>query len=228
MEFPPKTAFRSSPEQEQTNKDIMKKIKPFTFTALAALAVTLLCESQVTRADDRGDRGSRSDDSQRGDHDQRVQNRFAILLSGVYKPVNKGDGPKHNLGLNTVDLSDGSYFKVNFFPLIGLLGDKGQDKSIGTFYVQFTGMLCAYDLPGGSISAMFTGTHDVITAYEQSDDGSWTLDGTFELDIMEATGAYQSFVGGHIHMVDILKFRAGDSTQLEDCFCHIHPKLAKP
>ncbi len=200
----------------------------FTFRALAALAVTLLCHGPMMRADDRGDRGSRGDDNQKGDHDQRIKNRFAILLSGVYKPVTLGDGPKHNLGLTTVDLSDGSFSKVKFYPLTGLPGDRDEGKSIGTFYVQFTGMLCAYDLPGGSISAMFTVTHDVITSYEESDDGSWTLDGTFELDIMEATGAYQSFVGGHIHMVDILKFRAGDGTQLEDCFCHIHPKLAKP
>jgi hypothetical protein len=28
--------------------------------------------------------------------------------------------------------------------------------------------------------------------------------GTAELDILEATGIYKSFVGGHIHMVDIL------------------------
>ncbi len=90
------------------------------------------------------------------------------------------------------------------------------------------GVLCAYDLPGGSITARFTGTHDVVTDYKESADGSWTLDGTFELEILEATGSYRSFGGGHIHMVDILKFRAGDGTQLEDCFCHIHPKLATP
>jgi len=133
------------------------------------------------------------------------------------------------LGLTTVDLSDGSYSKVKFYPVSGLPGDKDQDKSIGTFYVQDPpGMLCAYNLPGGSITATFTGIHDVITDYQESADGSWTLDGTFELDILEATGIYRQFVGGHIHMVDILKFRAGDGTQLEDCFCNIHPKLVAP
>ena len=89
-------------------------------------------------------------------------------------------------------------------------------------------MLCAYDLPGGSIAVTFTGIHDVITDYQESADGSWNLDGSFELDILEATGVYRQFVGGHIHMVDILKYRAGDGTQLEDCFCHIHPKLVAP
>ena len=32
------------------------------------------------------------------------------------------------------------------------------------------------------------------------------LEGTFELTILEATGIYQSFVGGHNHMVDKLHF----------------------
>ena len=171
---------------------------------------------------------TRAGDQERGDRTERINHRFAILLSGVYKPVTVGHGPKGNLGLTTVNLSDGSYSKVPFHAVNGLRGDKDQDKSIGTFYVQFSGMLCAYDLPGGSITAMFTGTHDVTTDYQQSADGSWTLDGTFELDILEATGSFRSFVGGHIHMVDILKFRAGDGTFLEDCFCHIHPKLVAP
>jgi hypothetical protein len=203
----------------------MKPIKNVAFAALAALAVALLCQTPITLAEDHGRRG---DDNERGHHNRQIDNRFVILLSGVYKPVPLGQGPKGNLGLTTVDLSDGSFSKVKFFPINGLPGDKDQDKAIGTFYVQFTGMLCAYDLPGGSITAMFTGTNDVTTAYEESADGSWTLDGTFDLDILEATGSYQSFVGGHVHMVDILKFRAGDGTFLEDCFCNIHPKLAKP
>ena len=115
---------------------------------------------------------------------------------------------------------------MKIHPITGIPGN--QKKPIGTFYAQFTGMYCAYDLPGGSFVAKFTGIHDVVTSYEESADGSWTLDGTFELDILEATGIYQPFAGGHIHMVDILKFRAGDSTFLEDCFCHIHPKLVAP
>ena len=198
----------------------MKKITKFTFAALAVLAVTLLFQTPITRADDR---------ASQGDHEQRINNRFAILLSGVYQPVTKGHGPKGNLGLTTVDLSDGSYIKVKFYPLIGLPGDKNQDKPIGTFYVQYpTGNLCAYELPGGSIAAMFTMIHDVTTDYQESANGSWTFDGTFELDILEAIGSYRPFVGGHIHMVDILKFRAGDGTLLEDCFCHIHPKLVAP
>ena len=200
----------------------MKIISKPTFGTLAALAVALLFQTPITRADGNDRRGG---DNERGDH--RINNRFVILLAGVYQPVAVGQGPKGNLSLSTVDLSDGSFVKVKIKPVSGLPGN--EDKAIGTFYVQFpTGMLCAYDLPGGSFSAMFTGTNDVTTAYEESADGSWTLDGTFELEILEATGSYARFAGGHIHMVDILKFRAGDGSLLEDCFCHIHPKLVAP
>jgi hypothetical protein len=204
----------------------MKIIKHLTFGALAVLAATLLFQTPITRADDHGQRGG---NNERGDHDQQINNRFVILLAGIYQRVPLGHGPNGNLGLTTVDLSDGSYTKVKFYPVSGLPGDKDQDKSIGTFYTQDApGMLCAYDLPGGSIAVTFTGIHDVITDYTESADGSWNLDGTFELDILEATGIYRQFEGGHIHMVDILKFRAGDGTQLEDCFCNIHPKLIAP
>lgn len=193
--------------------------------AVAAVAFLIAVSSQspFTRASD----GHRDDDNRKEDHGRRHQeNRFVILLSGVYNPVPAGKGPKNNLGLSMVNLSDGTYSKVRTFPVNGISGK--QDEGFGTFYVQVTGMHCAYDLPGGSISAMFTVTNDVVTDYEESPDGSWTLDGTFELEITEATGAHASFVGGHIHMTDILKFRAGDNSLLEDCFCHIHPKLIAP
>ena len=44
--------------------------------------------------------------------------------------------------------------------------------------------------------------------------------GTFELTILEGTGIYKSFVGGHNHMVDILLFLA-DGNLDEYCFCNI-------
>ena len=51
----------------------------------------------------------------------------------------------------------------------------------------FGGMLCAYDLPGGSLTAKFTRTNDVTTAYEESVNG-WAEDMTIQLVILEATG----------------------------------------
>jgi len=227
----------------------MKTIKKLTFAALgtgAALATTLLFQPSITRAgdhhqrgDDRGDHGQRGDNNDRGDHgqrgddndrgdDQRINNRFVILLSGVYKPVTVGQAPKDNLGLVLPHLNNGRYQTVPIYHIDGgASGHKDEDKAIGTFYVLGGEGLCAYDLPGGSLTAKFTRTNDVTTAYEESVNG-WAEDATIQLVILEATGIYQSFVGGYVHMVDILKFRAADAALIEDCFCHIHPKLATP
>ena len=79
---------------------------------------------------------------------------FVILLKGLYQPV--VDGP--NLGLSTVDLSDGSYSTTKIYPVSGTPGNTNPDKSIGNFYVQFVGELCAYHIPGGSFSMRFVGS----------------------------------------------------------------------
>jgi len=196
----------------------MKILKNLTF---AALAVTLLFQTPITRADDR-------DDKERGDHHQRIDPQFVILLAGVYQPVPVGHGPKGNLGLTAVDLNNGRFQKVKIYLVSGLPGDKDkdEDKAIGAFYAFGGAGIVAYDLPGGSLSAKFLGAHD-DTELLAGAGGSFTLDGTFKLEILEATGIYQGFVGGHIHMVDILKKRA-DGTFLENCFCTIHPKLVAP
>jgi hypothetical protein len=50
------------------------------------------------------------------------------------------------------------------------------------------------------------------------------LEGTFELTILEGTGIYKRFAGGHNHMVDRLHFLApGDGSGGIDeyCFCFI-------
>ena len=145
------------------------------------------------------------------------KNPFVILLQGVYQPVVHAP----NLGLSQVDLNDGTFSQNSIFNISGIPGSKKDDKAVGTFYVQFAGDLCAYHVPGGSFSARFTMMDDVVNSYEEFADGSWTLDGTFELDILEATGIFKPFAGGHIHMVDILKYRAADDTFLEYCFCHV-------
>jgi hypothetical protein len=199
----------------------MKIIKNLT---LAATAAALLFQTSITRADDDHDR--RGDDNERGDRDRRIDPQFVILLAGVYKPVAAGDGPRRNLGLTNVNLSNGLFAKVKIYLVSGLPvdKDKDEDKAIGAFYAFGGAGVVAYDLPGGSLSARFLGPHD-DTEFLPGAGGSFTLDGTFKLDILEATGIYRGFVGGHIHMVDILKKRA-DGTFLENCFCTIHPKLA--
>ena len=142
---------------------------------------------------------------------------FVLLLKGLYKPVVNGP----NLGLSVVDLNDGSYSTTRIYPVRGMPGNKNENKAVGNFYVQFSGDLCAYHVPGGSFAMRFTGKDFVFV-----DDGRGGkfLEGTFELTILEATGVYRSFVGGHNHMVDKLHFLApGDGSGGIDeyCFCFI-------
>ena len=139
---------------------------------------------------------------------------FVVLLKGLYQPV--VDGP--NLGLSAVDLNDGSYSTTSIFPVSGTPGGKNPNKAVGRFYVQFAGDLCAYHIPGGSFAMRFTGSDFVFV-----DDGAGGqfLEGTFELTILEATGVYRPFVGGHNHMVDRLHFLANGDID-EFCFCFIN------
>jgi hypothetical protein len=138
---------------------------------------------------------------------------LVLLLRGLYKPV--VDGP--DLGLSLVDLSDGSYSTTKIYPVSGVPGHKDVLEAIGDFYVQFEGNLCAYDLPRGAIAMKFTGSN---TEFVPDGCGGRFLQGTFELDIPEATGRYRSFVGGHNRMVDDLHFLASGDVD-EFCVCLI-------
>lgn len=142
---------------------------------------------------------------------------FVLLLKGKYEPVVHGP----NLGLKTVNLNDGSYSTTKIYPVVGIPGHKNLHKSVGDFYVQFTGDLCAYHVPGGSFAMRFTGS-DVVSVDDGQ--GGTFLNGTWELTILEATGRYRSFVGGHNHMVDTLHLLApgdGSGGAVEYCFCFI-------
>ena len=142
---------------------------------------------------------------------------FVVLLKGRYQPVVGGT----SLGLSSVDLDDGSYSTVPIYPVSGVPGHARQNQAIGTFYVQFAGDLCAYHVAGGSLAMRFTGSDFVFV-----DDGvgGQFLEGTFELTVIEATGIYRPFVGGHNHMVDRLHFLApgdGSGGFEEYCFCFV-------
>jgi hypothetical protein len=142
---------------------------------------------------------------------------FVVLLKGRYQPVVRGP----SLGLSSVDLDDGSYSTVPIYPVSGTPGNKDLNKAIGTFYVQFAGSLCAYHVAGGSFAMQFTGSD---TVFVPDGAGGQFLEGTFELDVIEATGIYRSFVGGHNHMVDKLHFLApgdGSGGFEEYCFCFV-------
>jgi hypothetical protein len=123
--------------------------------------------------------------------------------------------------LSSVDLNDGTYSTTKIYPVSGTPGNTNLNEAFGDFYVQFAGDLCAYHIPGGSFSMQFTGsdTHFVADGH-----GGQFLEGTFELTILEATGIYKPFVGGHNHMVDKLHFLApGDGSGGFDeyCFCNV-------
>ena len=138
---------------------------------------------------------------------------FVILLKGLYQPVVHGP----NLGLSTVDLSDGSYSTTKIYPVSGTPGNTDPNKATGDFYVQFAGELCAYHIPGGSFAMRFTGSDTVLVP---DGEGGNFLRGTFDLTILEATGTYKPFVGGHNLMVDNLHLLASGAAD-EFCFCNI-------
>ena len=149
---------------------------------------------------------------------------FVILLRGTYKRVKRCP----DLGLFQVDVCDGSYLTTKIYPVSGLpeddedrgngRGDHEPEAAIGSFYVS-PGMSkpVAYDLPGGAMTMAFTANN--LVPVPDGAGGTFFV-GTLELDITEATGVYQSFIGGHNKMVDILH-RLADATLVEHCFCII-------
>ncbi len=153
---------------------------------------------------------------------------FIVLLKGLYVPVKQGQGPRSNLGLSTVHLSDGSYSRTKIYPIFGIAGSRSDDNRdgdpIGNFFVQFTGSLCAYQLPGGAIAMSFDPTTPSNPGFSNIPPpdgvGGQFLEGTFELTIVEATGVYRAFKGGHNHMVDKLH-SLKDGSFNEFCFCNI-------
>jgi len=158
---------------------------------------------------------------------------FVILLSGPYKPVpQKPVVDCNNLGLLEVDLCDGSFTTTKIFPVSGLpqgasaqanvgegpsSGEIQAQNAIGNFYVQAAGIHAAYDLPGVSMSMVFTGNN--LTPVSDGQGGTYLV-GTIQLDITEATGIYSSFLGGHNNMVDILH-QLPDGSFVEHCYCII-------
>ena len=138
---------------------------------------------------------------------------FVVLLKGRYGPV--VDAP--NLGLSSVNLNDGSYSTTRIYPVSGIPGNQNLNKATGNFFVQFAGDLCAYHVPGGSFAMRFTGSDFIFV--DDGQGGSF-LEGTFDLTILEATGIYRPFVGGHNRMVDKLHFLASGDVD-EYCFCFI-------
>ena len=51
--------------------------------------------------------------------------------------------------------------------------------------------------------------------------GGIYITGTYEVDILEGTGIYRPFAGGHIRMGDILQIIAAGVMNEVGCFCHV-------
>jgi hypothetical protein len=159
-------------------------------------------------------------------HDERPDDLFIVLLKGLYHLVGAGEGPANNLGLSTVNLNDGSYSRTRIYPIFGTSENPDQDRPIGRFYAQFAGDLCAYDLRGGALAMRFNkvpaGAPPGFNGFVPFPDGRGGkfLEGTFELKILEATGRFRAFQGGHNHMVDRLHQLSSGSFN-EFCFCNI-------
>jgi hypothetical protein len=158
------------------------------------------------------------------DDDHRPGDPFIVLLKGLYRPAPQ----LPDLGLSGVDLTDTSYITTKIYPVFGVPGSRDPDEAIGRFYVSFTNPVCLYDLPHGNIAMQFASgpVHQDIgfNTFVPFPDGNggFFLEGTFELSILDATGIYKRFKGGHNHMVDRLHQLDAAGTRFnEHCFCNI-------
>ena len=135
---------------------------------------------------------------------------FVLLLKGIYQPVTKGP----ELGLSIVDLDDGTFAKCDVLRDSGLPG--ATEQAVGTFWVNFDVTLCAYQLPGGTFSAIFT---EFIWDFVEIEGELYQV-GTAELVIPEATGIYRQYVGGSVHMEFVTRM-IDEFTFEEFCYCFI-------
>jgi hypothetical protein len=181
-------------------------MKKFDFRFIL-LALTLLVQPSIARA---GDKGKAVPPS----------NPFVVLLEGTYRPA----GVVRDLGLVLPNLNNGSYVTVPIYNLEnGVPGP--MDEPVGSFYaLGGEDDMVAYDLGKGALTARFVADGSVVTP---DGNGGIFITGTFDLEILEATGIYQSFAGGHVHMVDVLHVTGG-GLFIEHCFCFVSREHGKP
>jgi len=155
------------------------------------------------------------------DNDHRPENPFIVLLKGLYHPAPQ----LPDLGLS-VNPDDGSYITTKIYPVFGIQGSRDPDDAIGRFYVSLSNPVCLYDLPDGAIAMEFASSpvipeigFNTFVPFPDGKGGAF-LEGTFELSILDATGIYKRFKGGHNHMVDRLH-QLADGNFDESCFCNI-------
>lgn len=148
---------------------------------------------------------------------------IVLLLKGIYRPVVKAP----NLGLTGVSI-DSTWTFTEIHTVTSVPGSTNQDTAvIGRFYSPPTGPLVAYDLPGGSILMTFTAGNWGTPIPDGH--GGFYYQETWDLTILQATGIYSKYVGGHNHMVDRFHSLNGDFLSNpnapgpfdENCYCII-------
>jgi hypothetical protein len=151
-----------------------------------------------------------------------------LWLKGIYQPA--ANAP--NLGLPGINLNDGTWIVTEIHSVTTVPGSSSQKEAVvGHFYSQTTSALVAYDLPGGALLMQFTGGSGPFGGW-----GSPIADGahgyyyqeTWELNILQGTGVYAPYTGGHNHMVDRFHSLNGDFLNNpaagpfdENCYCII-------
>jgi len=142
---------------------------------------------------------------------------IVLLLKGAYHPPLNAP----NLGFTGVDLNDGSWITTEIHTVTSIPGSTNQARAVvGHFYVQMSSGRAAYDLPGGAILMQFTdGSFGENPPIPDGQGGAY-LEATFELTILEASGIYLPYAGGHNHMVDRPHALASGLFD-ENCYCII-------
>ena len=145
-----------------------------------------------------------------------------LLLKGVYQPPVNAP----HLGFPGVNLNDGTWLVTEIHSVTSIPGSTNQSRAaVGHFYFQTTSNLAVYDLPGGAILMGFTNETDF--AQIKDGHGGTFFQSTFELDILDATGIYSPYKGGHNHMVDRIDVLTGGIFD-ESCFCIISEAGGSP
>jgi hypothetical protein len=155
---------------------------------------------------------------------------IVLLLKGIYQPVVKSP----SLGLSGVTI-DSTWTFTEIHSVTSVPGSTNQDTAVvGHFYSPSAGPLVAYDLPGGSMLMEFTGGNWGPPIPDGK--GGFYYQETWDLTILEATGIYAPYAGGHNHMVDRFHSLSGDFLSNpsapgpfdEDCYCIISVAGALP
>jgi len=140
---------------------------------------------------------------------------IVLLLKGIYHPVVNGP----DVGLPGVDLNDGTWRTTEIHTVRRVPGSTNQDNAVvGNFYVGHG--KAVYDLPGGAILMHFTAGSFGENPPIPDGQGGRFLEATFELTILDATGIYSPYTGGHNHMVDRFHALANGQSD-ENCYCII-------